>query len=133
MEIVTHRILTMQSKIGMGRYADETVERLLHIAPGAVRYAYYKMEPIDFTPEVKAAADIRVDIPKPGVSYEAYVLNSRMIREEMTDEERMKIAAHFRRRYKSENAAIKHSTALGRHMTKGYMQRANQGKQALKR
>lgn len=133
MEIVNRRILTMRSKIGMGRYADIPIERVLDIAPNAVRYAYYRYDVIDFTAEVKEAAQIRIDIPKPGHDYDKYWENEQMIRGDLTDEERIKRAAMFRRGKRVTDSVLKHGNALGHYMSKGYLQAANHGRAKIKK
>ena len=53
MENVRYRICTMKSRLGVGRYPDTEVGRLLEIEPNIIRYAYYHFEKIDFVDEVK--------------------------------------------------------------------------------
>ena len=128
MEIVNHRILTEKSTIGIGRYDTIPIGRLLQIEPKGVRFAYYRYEAIDFTPEIKKAAGIRIEIPKPGCDQSKYYENERLLRQDMTDEERMKAAAVAGRWRRAQNCALKHGNALGRYMSKGYMQAVNTGR-----
>ena len=132
MEIVRHRILTMKSVLGIGRYDNIPIERLLLIEPNAVRYAYYRYEAIDFNDEVKKAADIRIEIPKPGCDWDKYVENARLIRSDLTEEERMHSAMHMKRRRRVENDALRAGNAMGRYMSKGYMQAVNHGRAKVK-
>lgn len=133
MEIVRHRILTFKSVIGMGTYGDIPIERLLHINPKGARYAYYKFDAIDFAPEVKDAAGIRIEIPKPGHDWLKYVENEKILRGELTDEERIKQAAEMKHKRKVERTVLYHGNALGRHMSKGYLQGVNHGRNHFKK
>lgn len=132
MEIVTRRVLTMKSCIGIGRYDNIPIERLLLIEPNAVRYAYYKYEAIDFNEEVKKAADIRIEIPKPGCDWDKYVENARLLRGDLTEEERMHSAMSMKRRRRVENRALSAGNAKGRYMGKGYLQAVNHGRAKMK-
>ena len=132
MEIVRHRILTMKSVLGIGRYNNIPIERLLLIEPNAVRYAYYKYEAIDFNDEVKKAADIRIEIPKPGCDWDKYVENARLIRADLTEEDRIHYAMAMRRKRRAENDALRVGNAKGRYMSKAYLQAVNHGNAKMK-
>lgn len=133
MEITTLRILTAKSQLKVGPYASLTVDKALGVDPKILRRAYYHFEPIDFTQEVKDAAGIRILIEKPGTSHGKYVENEILLRQDMTDEERMKTAAVAKRFRRAEEGALKHGNALGSYMSKGYMQNANLGRAKWKK
>lgn len=127
MDKVTLRILTPASRLGIGRYAKERVDVLLSSNPGAIRYAYYHFESIDFVPEVLESAGIRERIAKPGVNHDAFVRNNMFLIAAMTDEERIKYFAQRKsyklRAHRAERAAHVHDTMTSR----GRMAWKNQG------
>lgn len=129
--MITKRILTMKSKVGRGKYPDETVGRLLECdCTGYLRFVYYHFEEIDFTEEVKRAAGITIEIPKPGTSHEAYQQNERVgydkLKEEVGEERYMAIAARAKK-----DKRIKDGAKRGQRYRDGFsranMARVNQG------
>lgn len=85
--MITKRILTMKSKVGRGKYPNEEIGRLIDCeCANWVRWVYYHYEDIDFIPEVKKAAGIVEEIPKPGVDNEAFLRNERGVYAKMKEE-----------------------------------------------
>lgn len=136
MEITTLRRCTMKSKIGFGRYPNDTIEKVLSADGGSwIRQIYYTVETIDFTDDVKEAAEIKVIIDKPGKSEAAWMENRRIITAErraaMTDEERMRHVAHMRKIEKVRSRAYRKSDYFGSRLSKGQLQAVNHGRAHL--
>lgn len=65
--MVTLRILTPKSKIGIGAYANETVQKLLDLKMHrALRKIYYTYEAISFQEEILDQIGALIRIEKPG-------------------------------------------------------------------
>jgi len=122
----------MKSRLGIGKYPDTEVGRLLKVEPNAIRFAYYHFETIDFVDEVKEAAGIKIMIEKPGVDHEKYIENSRLLVSEMPDMERLKYISSVTRRRKIERSNRHSSEGVGTHMSKRYLQAVNHGKASYK-
>lgn len=79
-QVITRRILTLKSRVGFGKYANEQLGRLIECDCAAwVRFIYYTCEAIDYTQEVKDAAQIYISIDKPGVDADARLENERKV------------------------------------------------------
>lgn len=79
-QTITRRILTLKSRVGFGKYANEQLGRLIECdCAGWVRWIYYTSEAIDYTQEVKDAAQIYISIAKPGVDENARIDNERKV------------------------------------------------------
>ena len=135
--IVTLRRCTMKSVIGFGKYPTCTIEQVLAAdASSWIRQLYYTVETIDFTDDVKEAAMIRVNIPKPGTSEDAWIENRAIItaelREGMTEEERMHFIMHKRKMERIQKRAYRKSDYFGSRLSKAQLQAVNHGRAYLK-
>lgn len=131
--MITRRVLTMRSVMGVGKYPNETVERLLRSDNAKyIRAAYYNFEQIDFVDEVKQAAGIYIEIPKPGTARHLFLTNEHKVwekrREELGDEEYMKEVAKARRMQKATKTRELISERLDGLGIKAVRQAYNQGK-----
>lgn len=132
-DITTLRRLTMKSVLKVGKYPTLTVEHLLACdLASEIRRLYYSFGSIDFTDDVKEAAKIRVSIPKPGTSEDAWNECKRINSVEkfgaMTDEERIKYIMAKRRSLKAKAVAEGHRDRLGRWASKAQLQAVNHGR-----
>ena len=132
MDFVTLRCCTMKSKIGFGKYPTQTIEQVLVSDARWVRQIYYTVENIDFTDDVKAAADIRIPIPKPGANRDAWIENDNAVFYEkinkMSDLERIKYFANRRKESNRKKYASRFSDYMASQTSKGQLQAINQGK-----
>lgn len=131
--MITRRVLTMRSVMGVGKYPNETVERLLQSDNAKyIRAAYYNFEQIDFVDEVKRAAGIYIEIPKPGTARDLFLENEHLVwerlREELGDEAYMKKVAEVRKRQSAKKIRRRISGRLDGLGTKAVRQAYNQGK-----
>ena len=127
----------MKSRIGAGTYGQYPIEDVIGAHQESwVRYVYYNIEHIDFNDEVKKAAKILIDIPKPGIDREAGRENERRVKrgelEKMTDLERIKRYQHIMRLKREQQRAVNWSNFCGKQLSKEQMQAINQGKIKLK-
>ena len=131
MDIVHRRVLTEKSKLGVGKYPNESVEKMLSINPRAIRWIYYNYEYIDFTPEVLEKAKIFIRLEKPAVNKIKFEDNEHIVYAKMTDEERLaslkewsgKMA--FRKRGDSQKG---YARGFEQRTIKGKLQSINHGK-----
>ncbi|MBR4131608.1 MAG: hypothetical protein IKT99_01400 [Oscillospiraceae bacterium] len=135
--IVTLRRCTMKSVIGFGKYPTSTIEQVLAAdASSWIRQLYYTVETIDFTDEVKEAARIRVTIPKPGTSEDAWIENRAIVTAElraaMTEEERIRFIMHKRKMERIKTRAFRKADFFGSRLSKGQLQAVNHGRAYLK-
>jgi hypothetical protein len=131
MDIVQHRILTEKSKLGVGRYKNETIERLLLICPKAIRFVYYHYESIDFVPSILEKAKIYLKLDKPATNDLRYKDNEHMIYARMTDEERKENLKEWSSKKASQIRGQRqsyYSTKFENMTAKGKLQAINHGK-----
>lgn len=126
----------MKSRIGAGTYGQYPIEDVIGAHQESwVRYVYYNNQHIDFNEEVKKAAKILIDIPKPGIDREAGRENERRVRrgetEQMTDMERIKRYAHIMRLKRQQQKAVNLSNFYGKQVSKAQLRDVNQGKAKL--
>lgn len=131
--MITRRVLTMRSVMGVGKYPNETVERLLQSDNAKyIRAAYYNFEQIDFVDEVKRAAGIYIEIQKPGTARDLFLENEHLVwerlREALGDEAYMKEVARARKRQKATKTMKLISKRLDGLSIKAVRQAYNQGK-----
>lgn len=131
--MITRRVLTMRSVMGVGKFPNETVERLLQSDNAKyIRVAYYDFEQIDFVDEVKRAAGIYIEILKPGTARDMFLENEHLVwerlREELGDEKYMKEVAKARRQRAATETMKRISGRLDGLGMKAARQAYNQGK-----
>ena len=134
--MITLRVCTMKSRIGAGTHGNTPIETVIAANQESwVRYVYYNIEHIDFNDEVKKAAKILIDIPKPGIDREAGRENERRVRrgetEQMTDLERIKRFQHIMRLKRQQQKAVNLSNFYGKQISKAQLRDVNQGKAKL--
>lgn len=134
--MITLRILTRKSKIGVGNYANDTVQKLLDnkMYP-TLRKLYYTYEAISFQDDIldEIHADIRID--KPGIKPEAAkIMDEKLASRRIAalfhtghDKKAMGIINHNRAkiRHKERNEQIKLRNR--ERLSKGQLQAANHG------
>lgn len=130
--MILRRVLTMKSKVGRGKYPNETIERLIACdLSDWIRYIYYHYEEIDFIPEVKSAAGIVEEIAKPGVDHEAFWRNEHAEwarqREELGDEAYMRLVRQIKKTRRINKGETARSEIFERSMSKGALQTVNHG------
>lgn len=134
--MITLRILTRKSKLGVGPYANETVQKLLDrkMYPMLRRY-YYTYEAISFQDDILDEIHAEIRIEKPGTDKSAIeILDERMAMRQikklnMIGERKAAMGA-----YSSYKASVRHKKRIGdrntknkERLTKGILQAANHG------
>lgn len=132
--MVTLRILTRKSRIGVGTYANETVQKLLDLKKHrALRRLYYRYEAITFQDDILDDIRAEIRIPKPGVDHEAEgqvndMMDLKILKAAKAKDgkERFTMTAAVKARKKDDR--IREANARrGSRLTKGRMQAANHG------
>lgn len=129
MDFTKLRVCTMKSKLGVGTYPNETIERIIgaqHFRE--LRRIYYNYANIDYTDDVKKAINLTHPIPKPGTSKEMEELNNCEMTANMHNESRVKMFAQEKKREKIKRM----NKRIGDALSRGQMQAVNHGKMYYK-
>lgn len=125
------RILTMDSRIGVGTLADHTVRELVELHRyRTLRRMYYTIANIDFTPEVKTIINIKVIIPKPGTDVEAMARCDEENERNLHGREKLKTIALVSKQMREETKQNRIREA--RTFTRAKLQAVNHGRITLK-
>lgn len=80
MSAILLRTLTKKSTLTFGKYANDTIGKLLELKKGAyLAWCYYNLSNISFTEDILTELDLEHRIPKPGKDVEYYDKNKTAI------------------------------------------------------
>lgn len=128
-ESIILRTLTEKSQLKFSKYADLTVQQMLHLGHTKVlRWMYYNCSKITFTSDIlpKIGVYERFMIEKPGTNQDMFELSNKYAFGSAGDEKRLRI---YRRKKQVEKGKMFHSEFQNRTLySKKSMQLKNQGK-----
>ena len=126
--MITLRILTRKSKLGVGTYPNETVQKLLDMKMyRELRRIYYSYESISFQDDILDHIHLTHRIAKPGSDRSLIAVNDAEMDARLHGMARIKRDSHMGKLRRAEEAAMAQSRKFGNHLSKGRLAHINHG------